>query len=435
MTKIKCNLLNFSQKDVLLSVFGKYSNEFEYTADGIFRRIVPLPCPKCENQGNHNGFNTYRKKGLGHVKMGRYICPICKEPYEEDRSLWIELKKEFFSTLDELYLRFRSNNVSYEGSVDVMEIIFPRGKDTICNAFNRAVESIELPPIEDILIVYYDEQHPKEGRTQKFRLTLLDHLTRRPIADELFDSKDSATIKKFLEKHLDPNKPIFVVTDIANGYPAIFKEFFGKNLILQFCLMHLNKLIVKDFPRKTTIEQELIKYKLLNIFYNRDAEINFLSELVEEEKIMKDTTEYKTWLKKKKKLFRKFLHDLELGRRREKQNLEQRTYEEALIVFGDLLDNIRSFTTPVRKRLKMIEKNWEYFTAFYFVDGAPATNNPIENYYSTSLKTHRKKQLRTDRGINNQLKLSAMKRAGMLDRPQKTLLEIFLKFIPFLNPG
>jgi hypothetical protein len=61
------------------------------------------------------------------------------------------------------------------------------------------------------------------------------------------------------------------------------------------------------------------------------------------------------------------------------------------------------------------------------VEGAPATSNPIENYYSTSLKTHRKKQLRTDRGINNQLKLSAMKRAGMLDRPQKTLLEIFLK--------
>jgi len=59
----------------------------------------------------------------------------------------------------------------------------------------------------------------------------------------------------------------------------------------------------------------------------------------------------------------------------------------------------------------MIEKNWKYLTAFYFVEGAPATNNPIENYYSTSLKTHRKKQLRTDRGINNQLKLSAMKRA------------------------
>jgi len=87
-------------------------------------------------------------------------------------------------------------------------------------------------------------------------LTLLDHLTRR--ADELFDSKDSTTIKKFLE--IDPNKLTFVVTDLANGYPATFQEFFGKNLIFQFCLMHLNKLIVKEFPGKTTIEQELIKY-------------------------------------------------------------------------------------------------------------------------------------------------------------------------------
>jgi hypothetical protein len=72
--------------------------------------------------------------------------------------------------------------------------------------------------------------------------------------------------KNFLRSTWIPINP--VVTDIANGYPAIFKEFFGKNLILQFCLLHLNKLIVKDFPRKTTIEQELIKYKLLNIFYN-----------------------------------------------------------------------------------------------------------------------------------------------------------------------
>jgi hypothetical protein len=48
------------------------------------------------------------------------------------------------------------------------------------------------------------------------------------------------------------------------------------------------------------------------------------------------------------------------------------------------------------------------------VNGAPATNNPLETYYSTSLKTHRKKQLRTDRGIENQMKLPAMKRAGLL---------------------
>jgi len=64
--------------------------------------------------------------------------------------------------------------------------------------------------------------------------------------------------KNFLRSTLIPINP--VVTDLANDYPATFQEFFGKNLILQFCLMHLNKLIVNEFPGKTTIEQELIKY-------------------------------------------------------------------------------------------------------------------------------------------------------------------------------
>jgi len=70
-------------------------------------------------------------------------------------------------------------------------------------------------------------------------------------------------------------------------------------------------------------------------------------------------------------------------------------------------------------RLKKIEKNWDHFTAFYFFEGAQATNNLIENYYSTSLKTHRKKQFRADSGIRNQLKLSAMKRAVVMSLGEK----------------
>ncbi|KAF5436223.1 hypothetical protein C5S36_00890 [Candidatus Methanophagaceae archaeon] len=89
----------------------------------------------------------------------------------------------------------------------------------------------------------------------------------------------------------------------------------------------------------------------------------------------------------------------------------------------------------VQKRLRIIKRGWELFTAFYFVKGAPATNNGVENYYSTSLKTHRKKQLRSDRGLDSQIKLSAMKRAGLLGSGKKSLLEAFLMFIPFLDSG
>ena len=64
------------------------------------------------------------------------------------------------------------------------------------------------------------------------------------------------------------------------------------------------------------------------------------------------------------------------------------------------------------------------------MEDAPATNNLVENYHSTSLKTQRKKQLRTERGIKNQMKLSAMKRVGVLGKCEKTLLEAFLMFVP-----
>jgi hypothetical protein len=99
-----------------------------------------------------------------------------------------------------------------------------------------------------------------------------------------------------------------------------------------------------------------------------------------------------------------------------------------------MMYRIGSFEMAVKKRLRKIEKLWPNLTAFYFVDGAPATNNAIENYYSTSLKTHRKRQLKRS-GIEDQMKLSAMKRAGIFERPQKTLLEAFLMFIPFLDTG
>jgi hypothetical protein len=95
---------------------------------------------------------------------------------------------------------------------------------------------------------------------------------------------------------------------------------------------YLNKLIVNDFPRKTSIEQELVKYRMLNIFYNRELEIEFLSSLLEEEKTMKQRSgrEGKSWIKEAKHVFREFVHGLELKRRRENKNLEQRNYQDAL---------------------------------------------------------------------------------------------------------
>ncbi|KAF5429571.1 hypothetical protein C5S39_08750 [Candidatus Methanophagaceae archaeon] len=135
----------------------------------------------------------------------------------------------------------RLHHVSYQGISDILGLIYPQGKDTIFNAFTASVERTVIPPLEDIQIVLYDEQHPKRGRTQKFRLTLLDGVTGRPIGEELYDTKDPATILSFLALYLDPTKRTFVVTDLYSSYLGVLKKFFGKNLIHQLCLLHLNK--------------------------------------------------------------------------------------------------------------------------------------------------------------------------------------------------
>ena len=436
MTEMQLSLINFPYREMLSNIFQDYSNDFEFTASGIFRKIEPPLCPECGHPMSHNGFNTCQKRHLGGANVGKYLCGACGKSTEENRDFWVKLKADFLGIITEICTRLRLNHVSYEVIESIMGYLYPRDKDTIRNMVQCAIDEMDIPPVKNIQFVHYDEQHPKAGRNQKYRLTLLDSVTRQVIADELYDSKDADTIESFLRRNLDTQKQIFIVTDLYRGYSDIFKRVFGNKVIHQFCLLHLNKLIVNDFPRKTSIEQELIKYRLLNIFYDREPEIEFLSCLIEEEKTMKQRSdkEYKSWIKEAKNAFHKFVRDLELKRRRENKNLKQRDYYEALNNFKILKMQSDSFMISVRKRLAKIEELWPNLTAFYFVDNAPATNNPIENFYSASLKTHRKKQLE-ELGIKEQIKLSALKKAGVFGRPQKTLLDAFFMFIPFLDTG
>lgn len=436
MTEIQLSLINFPHRTILTTIFSGFSNGFEYTSGGIFRRITPPICPDCGCPMSHNGFNTYRKRNLGEINIGRYLCPICSNYDEENHTFWDNLKTDFFNILKEICLRLRLNHVSYEVIEEIMSLLHPCDKDTIRRIIQSAIKKQEIPAVKNIQIVHYDEQHPKAGRNQKYRLTLLDSVSKQVIADELFDSKDAETIESFLRQNLETHKPIFIITDLYRGYTEIFNKVFGNNVTHQLCLLHLNKLIVNDFSRRTSIAQELVKYRLLNIFYNREPEIEFLSCLIEEENgmLQKSRKEYKAWVIEAKRLFHDFIHSLECKRRRDNQNLEQRTYYEALMIFKDLRGKIESFELPVQKRLTKIEELWPKLTAFYLVENAPATNNAIENYYSCSLKTHRKKQLE-EAGIEDHMKLSALKRAGIFGKPRRTLLEAFFKFIPFLDPG
>jgi len=434
MVAINSNFSNFNNVSSFMNIFNGFDNDFEITSDGVLRQKNAPPCPFCGTKMNHNGYNEYTKKNLGTIKIGKYECPYCEEPLEEDKSVWKKIKAEFFNQLKKIYRLLRNNNVSYQAISEIMKLIFPQSKGTVFRGFVESMEEVEIPENGKAYIVHYDEQFPKKGRCQKFRLSLLDGKTKNPIAEGLFDDKNSETIKQFLISNLDTIEPIYIVTDFGTSYPNILNEIFGDKLLHQYCLFHLNKLIGKDFPRKTTIAQDLLKYKLYNIFYNHEKEIELLSKLeTKERSIIQDKKVYGEWIKKAKNDFYRFVHELELARRRKKENHEMHSLEKSRINFDELLKDLESFDEKIQTRLIMIKDHWKNLTMFYVLPGLPATNNPIENYYSTSLKTHRKKQLRTDEGILNQMKLSAMKRAKMFEEATQPLLELFLRFTPFIK--
>lgn len=427
MTTVQLNLNNVSDAASLLSLFPE-SNDFEFSGKKVYRRKSCVLC-SCGCTMVHNGFDFVRKKGIGRVKVGKQICKSCGAQHHEDKGFWKSLLTKWYDTLTALILTLRDSDVSWRVIGKVTNFFIPCSKDTIMRFFNAEVEQFGYPQ-DNFVIINYDEQHPKKGRIQKFRLTLLNYKTGIPIAEELFDNKDDATIEAFLRKHLDAAKEVIIITDCDRRYPRIFKRIWGNKVIHQKCLLHLNKLIVGDYGKPTSLQDEHNKYLMLNIFYNREAELRLLQRLIKKfsEKKFVNNKEEKEWLKDAKTKFYDSVHSFENRRRKNGKNLTQRKLFKAETIFKELWSQRLLFPKRAQQRLKMIKDNWESFTAFYHVRDCPATNNAVENFYSTSLKTHRKKQLRSDNGILNHMKLAAMKRVKDFTRPKMTFLEIFALF-------
>ena len=424
MTEIHLNFNNFLNFGVLLSIFPE-SNRYEFTSKKVFRLKEHKLCSKAHEMV-HNGYDYARKKGLGKVRIGKQICPICNEEHHEDKGFWKNLLSRWKETITKIIANLRDSHVSWKAISNLMKFIIPVGKDKAAYMFNEAIEQFKYTQ-ENYAIVNYDEQHPKEGRSQKFRLTLLNYETKHPIADELFNNKDENTIEAFLRKHLDIEKEIVIITDCDRRYPAIFKRIWGNKVIHQKCLLHLNKLIVYDFGKNTSLLNDYNKYLILNIFYNREKELKFIQKLLKKQdgKSFANAKEKREWVKEAKQKFHKYLRNIENTRRRNGKNLTQRKLFKAEEILNDLLKQKVLFPKKSRKRINMIKKNWQSFTAFYHIKDCPATNNAIETFYSTSLKTHRKKQLRSNKGILNHMKLSAMKRTTNMLEPKETILEIY----------
>jgi hypothetical protein len=133
---------NFPFAEQLKAIFEKYSDDYEYTSDGIFRKIIPPLCNNCGTPMNHNGFNNHTKKLLGDVKIGKYLCPNCGKNIEEEHGFWENAKSAFFGLFGGLCQLLRVNHVSLEVIEKVSNYIYPRSKDTICTMINSATDNM-----------------------------------------------------------------------------------------------------------------------------------------------------------------------------------------------------------------------------------------------------------------------------------------------------
>ena len=161
MTIIATTFLNLPFANRIMNAFNEYSNEYEFTADGVFRRTNSPACPCCGKQMNHNGYNRYSILDLANIKLGRYICRNCNIFSQEKNTFWEKMNFEFNQIFTGLYQVLRNHDVSFEGVSEVMDYLIPQSRDTICRDFTDSVASVQLPEDSSIQIVHYDEQHPK----------------------------------------------------------------------------------------------------------------------------------------------------------------------------------------------------------------------------------------------------------------------------------
>lgn len=419
MNAIHTTLKNFTVFSEILDLFS-HAKGYEYSKKCVIRAIDKPDCPNCGIQCNRNGWDPITRQNLLTLKIGRFRCPHCGHEIKKDLSIFTKILDDWYNTLSNFFLRLSDRDVALRVISELMNFLAPMNKDTVLRKICLALKQLVIPEVQSkYQIVHYDEQHPKKGRQQYYRLTLICAITGKVIADRLYDDKDSNTIKLFLSESLDTTKELIIITDGCPWYPELFKELWGNKVKHQMCLLHLNKLIVSDCGRLPSIQEMYDTYLLLNIFYNREKELDFLQVLLGEEH---HNYFDKKWLKRARKRFNNFVRSLEKMRRRDKQNHRLRKFEGAEITFDKLMREKQLISKPLRKRLDYIANNWKKFTVFYVVD-CPHTNNIIENYFSTSLKTHRKKQFRTKEGLERKMKLSAFKRNVGFENPTKTFFE------------
>lgn len=266
MNVIYSNLKNFLVAEDIMEFLTLDNQDFILTHNNIVQYANDVFCPTCGKRMIMNGYNRYGNTKIAKIKTQRYRCPICKTNIEMSNDLIYKIISKLMETVTNMIMNMRCGYLSFELIALTLEPIIKLSPDTVRNIYEQTVDNTEIDIKSDFEILHYDEQHPKKGRTKKYRLSLLDGKTRQMIKEELVEELNYDAVKDFLDQNLPRNKVMFIVTDLLPWYCGLLEKIRPGKIIHQHCILHLNKLIVKDFHRNCSLKDELVKYRLLNIF-------------------------------------------------------------------------------------------------------------------------------------------------------------------------
>ncbi len=439
-------LLNYSQFDNM----NLYNSNVIISKAGIVHsnRATCSICGEiCSYNGSSNkGRHALSRGSQSFFKKGQQHCPNCNHTIQIENS-WlnniISLGNEFIaSQVLSLSKGFSEDEIMKHLS-DTMSIEISKG--TVHNIISKSNEDLKDLEFEYQIhdgFYGYDEQYLKINGKRAYRIVFFDLTKNTIIYEKIHYQFSKKILSSILKEVFGDNVPKGFVVDMRIEYPDSFRSVFGRKIKIQFCIFHLNKLILKEYSdslkigktTKWTLPHYFNLYSLFNIFYNRCFELKMIKVFIKEfehfkevltsEKIEFYSQKYKlkvkTFEKKKQKVieiierkimkaFRRILHDKKNQRKRQKANLKKRTVEDSRRVFEKIMVEKNYFPQKITKRIERIKKNFEYFIAS---DTEVLTNNRLEGFFGATLKKFRKKINRSIVSVSSMLKRKRLEQSG-----------------------
>lgn len=412
-------------------------------------------CPHCGSICNYNGSNKSGSIASRSIdaffKKGQQYCKKCDKTLmfkNEYIDLLIHDSNQFIKSN---VLSLREKCMSYPHIAQHLSEVYgipidPETVRYICE--HRLDEFDDLDPEFEISDGFYgyDEQHIKICGKKYLRIVIIDYENSNVIYEQKHETLTKEILAGILKSVFGDKIPKGFVFDMALMYPGVFRNVFGNKIKLQYCIFHLNKMILKEYREclkvgkkvRWSVVHYLNLYSIFNIFYNREQELEILKKfqkmlnaykecLIKIENIedpestisfpgkCKTTDDKIAYLvrqyeKKLMAAFRKHLHEDKLRRKRNKETLTVRTKEDAKMHLENVKRVSNLYPKKIAARIQKIEENFVMFTGS---DGEYLTNNIMEGFFGSTLSGPAKKGFHSDKAFDIYFKFRRLRKGAI----------------------